>query len=75
MNEQFPESRFSKLDKAVENALVENKLQAVLYFRKIFKHWDIIVGESLALKTVPSKLVRKVLYVTVEDAAYSHHMK
>ncbi|MBU3916562.1 DUF721 domain-containing protein [bacterium] len=74
MTDQFPESKFSKLDKALENVLVENKLQAVLYFRKIYKHWDIIVGESLALKTVPSKLVRNVLYVTVEDAAYSHHL-
>ncbi len=74
MNESEFEKEFSKLEKAVENVLVENKLEAVLYFTKIYKHWDIIVGESLALKTVPSKLINKTLYVTVEDAAYSHHL-
>ncbi len=69
------DNQFTKLEKAVENVLVENKLQSVLYFTKIYKHWEIIVGKPLARKTSPEKLVKKTLIVRVEDAAYSHHLK
>lgn len=65
----------SKLEEAVEGVLKENNLQSVLYFTKIYKHWEIIVGESLAFKTLPAKLKNRTLYVLVEDAAYSHHLK
>ncbi|MBU2514152.1 DUF721 domain-containing protein [bacterium] len=68
-------NQFTKLEKAVENVLVENKLQSVLYFTKIHKYWEVIVGKPLAGKTSPAKLVKKTLIVMVEDAAYSHHLK
>ncbi len=74
MNETNDPKATTKLEKAVEDVLVENNLQVVLYFSKIQKHWDILVGEPLAAKTSPSRLVRKTLYVRVEDAAYSHHL-
>ena len=65
----------TKLEVAVENVLVENKLESVLYFSKIQKHWEIIVGQSLAKKTSPLKLSNKTLVVMAEDAAYSHHLR
>ena len=33
-----------------------------------------VVGDSLAEKTSPSRLVRKVLYIRVEDSAYAHQL-
>lgn len=75
MNDALFDPETQKLEKSVEKVLVENNLEAVLYFRKIYKHWKIIVGESLARKTVPQKLEKKTLVVAVEDAAYSHHLQ
>lgn len=75
MTTSSEDNHVSKLEEAVEDVLKENNLQSVLYFTKIYKHWDVIVGESLAFKTIPAKLQNKALYVLVEDAAYSHHLK
>jgi Dna[CI] antecedent, DciA len=75
MNEPSEQKSVTKLEKAVEDVLIENNLQAVLYYSKILKNWEILVGKPLAVKTSPEKLVRKTLFVTVEDAAYSHHLK
>ena len=75
MSNQFEENDFTKLEDAVEDVLIENNLQAVLYFSKIYKNWEVIVGKPLATKTSPAKLVKKTLIVNVEDAAYSHHLK
>jgi hypothetical protein len=75
MKNYTEDHEFVKLEKAVEEVLVENNLQAVLYFSKIHKHWEIIVGKPLAQKTFPVQLQSKKLVVMVEDAAYSHHLK
>ena len=61
------ENEFVKLEKSVEEVLTENNLQSVLYFSKIQKHWDIIVGKPLAAKTSPALLRKQVLTVIVED--------
>ena len=74
MNEINDQKTATKLHEAVEEVLVENNLQTILYFSKIQKHWDILVGKPLAAKTSPNRLVHKTLYVIVEDAAYSHHL-
>lgn len=75
MNESDNQVNVTKLEDAVEDVLVENNLQAVLYFSKIQKNWSVLVGEPLAVKTSPQKLEKKTLIVAVEDAAYSHHLK
>ncbi len=75
MNDISEDSDFVKLEKTVEDVLNENNLQSVLYFSKIQKHWEIIVGKPLAAKTSPVQLIKKKLIVNVADAAYSHHLK
>ena len=75
MSNPSTKNDFTKLEGSVEEVLKENKLQAVLYFSRIYKHWEVIVGSPLATKTSPAKLVKKTLIVNVEDAAYSHHLK
>jgi len=34
----------------------------------------VVVGDSLAEKTSPSRLVRKILYILVQDSAYAHQL-
>ncbi len=75
MNDISEDSDFVKLEKTVEDVLTENNLQSVLYFSKIQKYWEIIVGKPLAAKTSPIQLHKKKLIVHVADAAYSHHLK
>ncbi len=75
MNESNDQNSITKLEDAVEDVLIENKLQAVLYFSKIQKNWAVLVGEPLAAKTSPVKMTGKTLFVEVEDAAYSHHLR
>ena len=75
MNDFLEGHDFVKVEKTVEEVLTENNLQSVLYFSKIQKHWEIIVGEPLAAKTSPVQLIKKKLIVHVVDAAYSHHLK
>lgn len=75
MNDISEDSDFVKLEKTVEDVLTENNLQSVLYFSRIQKHWEIIVGKPLAAKTSPVQLLKKKLIVNVADAAYSHHLK
>ncbi|MCP4757610.1 MAG: DUF721 domain-containing protein [Proteobacteria bacterium] len=75
MEDNFPEKQLVKVEKIVEKVLIENRQQDVLYFSKIYKHWEVIVGAPLAQKTAPMKLEKKTLFITVEDAAYSHHLR
>lgn len=75
MNDFSDTPRPEKLERTVEKVLKDNDLQSVLFFSKIQKHWEIIVGKPLAAKTAPVKLHEKTLIVEVEDAAYSHHLK
>lgn len=75
MNKTFLANRFVKVEKVVKKVLIDNNCQDVYYFSRIYKHWDVIIGESLSGKTSPQKIEKKVLYIMVEDAAYSHHLK
>jgi len=75
MNNTFLEKRFVKVEKIVKKVLIDNNCQDVYFFSRIYKHWDVIVGESLSGKTLPQKIEKKVLHIMVEDAAYSHHLR
>ena len=75
MQEYFPEHQFFKAEKVIEKVLKQNNLQEVLYYTKILKHWEVIVGKPLSKKAVPMKLQKKVLYIGVIDSAYSHHLR
>ena len=63
-----------RVEKTIETVLREQGRQAILHYAKINRHWEIIVGSSLAQKTAPLKLVRRTLTILVEDAAYAHHL-
>lgn len=75
MSDAYPEHRFFKVEKIIEKVLKQNNLQEVLYFTKIFKYWDVIVGKPLSKKAYPLKLKNRTLFVGVEDSAYSHHLR
>ncbi len=75
MQEYFPEHQFFKAEKVIEKVLKQNNLQEVLYYTKILKHWEVIIGKPLSKKAVPMKLQKKVLYIGVIDSAYSHHLR
>lgn len=75
MERRVQESDFFKVEQVVEKVLKKRNQQAILYFSKIFRNWDIIVGAPLAQKTAPQKLTARTLYIMVEDAAYAHHLK
>ena len=63
------------LDEALRRTLKVFGLWEVYHFSKIFRHWDIIIGEPLSFKTAPKRLVKKILTITVEDATYAHHLR
>ena len=75
MPSDFPDHRFFKVEKVIENVLKQNNLQDVLYFSRILNNWKVIIGEPLSKKAFPLKLEKKVLFIGVEDSAYSHHLK
>ncbi|MBT3225727.1 MAG: DUF721 domain-containing protein [Deltaproteobacteria bacterium] len=75
MQEYYPEHRFFKAEKVIEKVLKQNNLQEVLYYTKILKHWELIIGKPLSKKAVPLKLQKKVLFIGVVDSAYSHHLR
>jgi len=65
----------SSIENAIETLLQKNQQQDLLHFTKIRKFWNLIVGEQLFDKIKPQKLLKKTLYIVVEDAAYAHHLK
>ncbi len=65
----------SVLDEELERALQGVDLAEVYHFYKICRHWDIIVGKPLSLKTAPKHLIGGTLTITVGDAAYAHHLR
>jgi len=75
MREYYPEHQFFKAEKVIEKVLKQNNLSEVLYYTKILKHWEVIIGKPLAKKAVPMKLKKKVLTIGVIDSAYSHHLR
>lgn len=75
MVDDFPDHQFVKVEKVIEKVLKQNNLQELLYFSKILKHWELIVGTPLSKKAIPLKLSRRVLLVGVADPAYSHHLR
>ena len=75
MEEKLLDREAQKVDKIVEKVLREQGRQAILHYAKINRHWEVIVGSSLAKKTAPLKLVRKTLTVLVTDGAYAHHLQ
>ncbi|NQU64138.1 MAG: DUF721 domain-containing protein [SAR324 cluster bacterium] len=75
MSESYPKHRFFKAEKIIEKVLKQNNLQEVLYYTKILKHWEVIIGKPLAKKAVPLKLQKQVLFIGVIDSAYSHHLR
>ncbi len=72
MQDDYPKHSFFKVEKVIEKVLKQNNLQDVLYFSRILKHWDVIVGSPLSKKTSPIKLENRVLFIGVADSAYSH---
>ncbi len=62
------------LSTALETATGTKHLTELGYFNKLREHWDVVVGKGLANKTSPIKLVRKTLYILVEDSAYAQHL-
>ena len=75
MEEKLLDREALKVEKIVEKVLREQGKQAILHYAKINRHWKVIIGESLAKKTAPLKLIRQTLTILVEDAAYAHHLK
>ena len=75
MEDKSTDSEAEKVDTIIEKVLREQGRQAILHYAKIKRHWDIIIGSSLAKKSAPSKLIKKTLTILVEDAAYAHHLK
>lgn len=75
VSKKIGEKLFFKTEAVIEAALRENNLHDLIHFSKIYKYWDLIVGDSLADKTLPIKLDRGVLWVKVEDAAYAHNLR
>ncbi len=75
MLEDYPKHRFFKAEKVIEKVLKQNNLHEMIFFTKIRKHWEVIVGKPLAKKAVPIKLKRQVLTIGVKDSAYSHHLR
>jgi hypothetical protein len=75
MDDPLKNQGFIKAEKVIENVLIQNNKQRILYFSKIRKYWDVIVGEPLSKKTAPGKLVKKTLHVMVMDSAYSHQLR
>ena len=63
------------LSTALKKAVESDRLTEFHYFSIIKKYWEVIIGDSLATRTAPAKLVNKTLYVLVEDAAYSQHLR
>jgi len=62
------------LNTALKTAVKSDRHTEFHYFRIIQKHWKVIIGEALATKTSPSKLIKKTLYVLVQDSAYAHQL-
>ena len=75
MEDKLLDREAQKVEKILEKVLREQGRQAILHYAKINRHWDVIIGESLATKTAPLKLVRRALTILVEDGAYAHHLK
>lgn len=75
MEDRPVDFNITKVERVVEKVLVENQHQDLLYFTRIYRYWSVIVGEQLAKKTAPEKLVKGVLTVLVEDSAYSHQLR
>ena len=65
----------SILNKILEKTLKAYELQEVYYLSKIFRHWDIVIGDPLSLKTAPKNLKKRTLTIIVEDATYAHHLR
>jgi len=62
------------LSTALKTAVESEGRTEFHYFRIIQKYWKIIIGEALAEKTSPVRLVRKTLYILVPDSAYTHQL-
>lgn len=75
VSKENSEQLFFKTEAVIESALREHNLQDLIYFTKVYKYWDLIVGGPLSDKTLPLKLEKKVLWVMVEDAAYAHNLR
>ncbi|MGK0290023.1 MAG: hypothetical protein ACI86H_001478 [bacterium] len=68
--------RMSNVGDEVSQVLKNYELDDVLTLAKIQKHWGIIVGEQLATKIRPQKIINHhALIIRTSDAAYSHHLK
>jgi len=75
MEDKLLDREAQKVEKILEKVLREQGKQAILHYAKINRHWEVIIGSSLAKKTAPLKLLRRTLTILVEDAAYAHHLK
>ena len=75
MEDKLLDREVQKVEKILEKVLRDQGRQAILHYAKINRHWEVIIGSSLAKKTAPLKLVRRTLTILVEDAAYAHHLK
>jgi len=62
------------LNHTLKKAVNSNRLTALQNFHIIRRYWNIIIGEALADKTAPLRLVNKTLFILVKDAAYRHHL-
>ena len=60
---------------ALEKAVESDIHTEFHYFSIIKRYWKVIIGESLSTRTTPVKLVKKILYILVEDAAYYQHLE
>ena len=63
------------LRNAVESCLKNKELDSILLLIQIRKRWSLIIGDSLAKKTHPSKIINRCLVVNVEDASYQHYLR
>ena len=67
MEASLNEEYFVKLEFVIEETLKNSGNPDIFYLCKIYKYWDLVVGERLALRTMPSKLEKGFLSVLVKN--------